>query len=92
MNKIHELKLREWFADDVLSGRKRIEVRINDRCYQTGDFIKFVPVGRIVMEDYDGRTVPSRVDMENKLYRITYIETVNIAQGYVAFSFEEVEP
>lgn len=31
--KIHEIKLHENFASDVLNGRKNFEIRLNDRGY-----------------------------------------------------------
>lgn len=38
---IHELKLNSVFADDVYTGAKSFEVRLNDRDYKVGDIIKF---------------------------------------------------
>ncbi len=37
----HKLKLNAEFYDDVKSGRKPFEVRLNDRGYQCGDMIQF---------------------------------------------------
>lgn len=41
---LHEIKLNYKYCDDVLSGRKPFEVRYNDRFYQTGDSVRFIPV------------------------------------------------
>lgn len=35
--KVHELKIWPQFFEDVLSGAKKYEVRINDRDYKRGD-------------------------------------------------------
>lgn len=41
--KTHDLKLSVEFCDAVLSGEKTFEVRKNDRGFQTGDLIRFIP-------------------------------------------------
>ena len=38
---VHEIKLRESFAEAVMSGDKNFEVRLNDRGYQKGDYVVF---------------------------------------------------
>ncbi len=42
--RIHNLKLDVEFCDAVLNGDKNFEIRINDRGFQKGDYIKFIPV------------------------------------------------
>lgn len=42
--KLHELKLQKEFCDDVYNGIKTFEIRMNDRGYQKGDEIRFIPV------------------------------------------------
>ena len=39
---IHELKIKKVYLDNLLSGIKKAEVRINDRDYQKGDTLQFV--------------------------------------------------
>ena len=39
----HDLKLSINFCDAVYNGRKSFEIRRNDRGFQTGDHIKFIP-------------------------------------------------
>lgn len=81
--KTHELKLRDWFVDDILSGRKRFEIRDNDRLFQRGDLVRFVPV--------DGDGLRSGKVLDDRLYRITFVESgYGLCDGYVAFGFEEV--
>ena len=59
----HELKLYTIFCDDVLSGRKNFEIRNNDRGFQTGDHIKFIPVD--MLEE------PIEHEISKKEYEIT---------------------
>ena len=37
----HELKIETHYLDDLLSGEKTFELRVNDRNYQKGDKLKF---------------------------------------------------
>ena len=39
--KVHKLKLKELYFEDVNSGKKPFEIRLNDRDYQVGDLIEF---------------------------------------------------
>lgn len=61
---IHNLKIRDQFADAVLSGEKTFEVRYNDRGYNKGDQIVFTVVDGIGWIDHP---------LNNKVYEITYV-------------------
>jgi ASC-1-like (ASCH) protein len=37
---IHDLKIEDIYFDDILVGRKRFEVRLNDRDYSLGDVLR----------------------------------------------------
>lgn len=39
--KTHVIKIERKFVGDILSGRKKAEIRYNDRLYQTGDILSF---------------------------------------------------
>lgn len=85
-DKIHELNVMEWFIEDIAEGRKRFEVRDNERLYQTGDLIHFRAV--------DGKCLPTHVFsvLDQKTYRITFVESgYGLKEGYVAFGFDEVD-
>ena len=41
MKVTHYLKIEDKFLEDVLSGNKTFEVRVNDRAFQKGDLIVF---------------------------------------------------
>ncbi len=55
--KIHEIKIAASFYDDVTSGRKRFELRKNDRDYKKGDSIK-------MLEFKDGRHTGRTIDAD----------------------------
>ena len=83
---IHVLKIREEFAEAVNHGDKTFEIRENDRGFQKGDIVKFLPVDKL------GIRVHSYEDFEAKSYRITYVlNGWGLKDGYVAFGIEEVE-
>ena len=91
MSKTHEIKINDWFVVDILSGRKRIEVRKNDRLYQTGDLIKFIPINPDCIIRTVDEVIPSTDYLDGRIYRITFIESgYGLMDGYVAFGFEEV--
>lgn len=78
MAKLHKLKLRIEFADDVLSGDKCFEVRENDRGYQKGDFIQFDVIGDMGLSQHH--------DLNDVRFVITYVLSGwGIKAGYVAF-------
>ena len=52
--KTHNLKLYIEFCDDVLNGIKTFEIRKNDRGFQTGDLIQFIPTDGIFYKGLDG--------------------------------------
>lgn len=52
--KTHNLKLSVEFCDAVLSGEKTFEVRKNDRGFQTGDLIRFIPTDGTSYRSSDG--------------------------------------
>lgn len=66
-HKVHDIKMAASYYDDVVSGRKRFELRKNDRGYKVGDSLKMLEfddgkhTGRIIdadiiymLEEYKG--------------------------------------
>lgn len=83
--KTHNIKLNIAFCDDVLSGRKPFEIRENDRGYQTGDRVKFTPVGANMPFDF-------KHGIQEKTYEITYVlNGWGLKNGYVVFGIREVK-
>lgn len=72
--KTHNLKLNLEFCDDVLSGKKNFEIRNNDRGFQTGDLIKFIPTDGTYSVDLNGNeTEHARHPISERIYKIKYI-------------------
>lgn len=81
----HEIKLKQDFVEAVSSGRKSFEVRKNDRGYQTGDLIRFLPLDEDGDPNYDS-------PLAEKRFRITYLLSGwGIEKDYVVFSIMEVK-
>ncbi len=81
MPKLHVLKLREFFCDPVYNGEKKFEVRENDRGFQRGDFVRFLPVNAL------GANVKHPI--EDVVYKITYVLSGwGIENGHVVFGIE----
>lgn len=97
MLKVHELKVYDQFAEDIWCGRKNFTIRKNDdRQFQTGDIIKFVPVWQSSAEwSYeDGEVIPSTDILNGLEYQITYIESglSGLYSEYVVLGFQPYPP
>ena len=80
--KTHEIKLYQEYCDAVLNGEKTFEIRINDRAYQKGDHVRFIPVSR---------TTVILHEIKNHEYEITYVLSgFGIKKDYVVFAIKEV--
>jgi len=72
----HKLKIQQEYLDNLVAGVKKVEIRINDRDYQSGDTLEF--------NDYSVHSKP-------KLYtfKITHIHSGDgMNQNVVALSVE----
>lgn len=82
--KLHKIKLKREFADDVLCGNKCFEVRENDRGYQKGDLIQFKVV--------DSMTIPQYHELNEVIFEITYVLSGwGIKDGYVVFGIRRAD-
>lgn len=86
----HYIKLKEQFCEAVYFGDKPFEICKNDRCYQKGDHIKFIPVTEfskglpIMLPIYD--------PVQEKEYEITYVFSGWVVpQDYVVLGIKEVQ-
>lgn len=81
--KTHELKLNINFCDDVLYGNKSFEIRFNDRNYESGDLIKFIPVR--------DNGEPCYHEIGFYIYGIMYVlDGWGLKDGYVVFSIKKL--
>ena len=78
----HELKINLSFADAIVGGRKTFELRRNDRGFQAGDIVTFIPV--------DGCGIRTFHEIDRRRYEITYVMNgYGLENGYVAFGIRE---
>ena len=71
---IHDLQIEQNYLDNLLSGKKKSEIRINDRDYQRGDTLRF--------KDYpfSGETI-------EHLFEITHIHSgIGLDKNYIVLS------
>lgn len=83
----HELKIKQCYLMHILEGTKTFEVRKNDRDFQIGDTIKFLPLED---ENYNVYNIKKIVPS----YRINYIlsDFGGLQQGYVCLAITPIEP
>jgi len=78
----HILKIEKPFADAVVEGRKRFEIRRNDRGFNSGDTIEFrcVEGGAEARHKINGRK-----------YKIAYVLSGHgLREAFVVFGIEDV--
>jgi ASC-1-like (ASCH) protein len=79
---IHEIKIKQCYLIPILEGRKTFEVRLNDRNYQVGDEIRFLPLQDDNYNCYEnGRMVPHQI--------IIYVHSdLGMQDGYVVLGIK----
>ena len=87
-NRVHELKIGKDYADSVYLGDKNFEIRVNDRGFQKGDIIRFLPL----VENRYG-CIDTRHPLYRKEYEITYVlgSFVGLANNYVALGIKPIK-
>ena len=83
---LHQLKIKQCYLIHILEGRKAFEVRKNDRDFQAGDTIRFLPIADVDYSVY--ATFPHVPD-----YRIDYVlsDFCGLQQGYVVLGLAPIE-
>lgn len=87
----HEIKIDPKYLIRIIEEEKMFEVRINDRDYQVGDIIKFLPVeNKETNFNSDNKlNVNSIIKMKIPFYKITYIHSgLGMKDGYVIWSIK----
>ena len=75
---IHDLKIEENYLDNLISGAKKSEVRLNDRDYQKGDLLAFKKYNLDNVTEF--------------LFEVTHIHSGLGMQGsYVVLSLSPIE-
>lgn len=79
--KVHELKIKHKYCIEIVKGKKKFEVRFNDRDFEVGDILHLKEISD-VFGLYTGFEMFARVD---------YIhEGLGMEEGYVCMSFTQV--
>lgn len=74
----HKLKIGQEYLDNLLSGKKKSEVRLNDRDYQVGDLLEF--------SYYSEKSL----GLTFVYFRITHIHSgLGLKENYVMLSVEQ---
>jgi len=82
--RVHNIKVLDVFADDILFGIKSFEVRFNDRMYQTGDIINYTVVDDV------GKMVEH--PLSKKYFQITFVLSGwRLKEEYVTFAQKMLE-
>jgi hypothetical protein len=81
--RIHDLKLDIEFCDAILNGSKSFEIRINDRGFQKGDQIKFIPVRG---------SLPIIHEIAKARFEITYVlNGYGLKEDFVCLAIKKVK-
>jgi ASC-1-like (ASCH) protein len=76
----HKLKIQPEYLANLMQGRKKVEIRNNDRDYQIDDILEFWHSGT---DSGIGEFI---------LYKITHIHSgLGMKENYVALSIERLE-
>lgn len=76
---IHKLKIEPNYIENLYLGKKKSEIRLNDRDYQVGDILEFL---------YQ----PEGMEGVYLDYLITHIHSgLGLKEGYVVLSLEQVK-
>lgn len=77
---IHDLKIHTNFYNDVITGRKKFEIRKNDRDYQEGDLV--------ILHEIEEDNLAQWHTGEKVKMKITYITDYAQQNGYVVLGIE----
>ena len=82
----HELKIKQCYLIHILEGRKTFEVRKNDRDFQVGDTIRFLPLED---DNYNAYDVVSPLPE----YKINYVmaDFSGLQQNHVAMAITPIQ-
>lgn len=83
--KEHKIKIKKRYYDAVLKGEKTFEIRKNDRDYNVGDIINFIPIA----DDCDMILPHNQTS-----YKVTYVfhgGEYGLEEGYCVFGIAPIE-
>lgn len=84
--KLHKIKIHTDYWKEIVFGRKKAEIRYNDRDYQVGDILELHEVNQQgATRQYANGDMPIRL-------KITHIHSgLGMKDGYVTLSFNKIK-
>ena len=83
--KEHKLKIKSDYLENIINGKKKSEVRLNDRDFQCGDIVYLYDYKKLGMD----KEIKS-YDKADAYYKITHIHSgLGMADNYVVLSFKK---
>lgn len=82
--KLHELKIKEEYFNEILRGNKTFELRKNDRDYQVGDLIHFIKTDGL---EYFSHSK----DVYQIIYILKNVPEYGLKQGYCILAIKKLE-
>lgn len=84
--KVHRIKIKKDYLDNIIAGKKRAEIRLNDRDYQVGD--------ECLLYEYESLTL-GKIQEHNQpraCYTISHIHSgLGMADNYIVLSFKKAQ-
>ena len=77
----HDIKIKQCYLIHILEGNKTFEVRKNDRDYQVGDLVRFLPLQD---DNYNAYSVKQEIPD----FKITYVTSFGCQEGYVVLGIQ----
>jgi ASC-1-like (ASCH) protein len=83
--KEHKLKVKPDYLENICNGKKKSEVRLNDRDFQCGDIVYLYDYSKLQPD----KEIKS-YDKASCSYKITHIHSgLGMADNYVVLSFKK---
>lgn len=76
---MHEIKIRPEYYEAVLEGKKKFELRFDDRKYAEGDVVKLM--------EYDGGKFTGRCKTVEIAYVLRNVEQYGLSKEYCIFGW-----
>jgi Domain of unknown function (DUF3850) len=92
MPTVHELKCWPPYFDDIETGQKLVDIRLDDRRFQVGDILflrEYVPPDRAWRGDIDADGFTGRT-CQRQITHILSGGQFGLAEGYVALSLRHL--
>ena len=86
---VHELKTLTPYFEAVLHGKKKFELRKNDRGFQVGDILQLIEYDPY-NDAFDSRGCSGRVIQSDVIYVLRDAEPFGLKRGYVILGLGQI--